>query len=86
MYCVVQKSDELTDKVFFDLNTDTAHLFWFQSLYSLNQTITLIRRNLMKEILYNESGQGLTGYALIISLVALVAIAVITFLEGQCQG
>ena len=37
----------------------------------------------MKGILRDERGQGLTEYALIIALVALVAVAALTLLGGQ---
>ena len=35
------------------------------------------------DILRNEDGQGLTEYALIIALVAIVAVAALTLLGGQ---
>ncbi|MCD6218255.1 Flp family type IVb pilin [bacterium] len=35
------------------------------------------------DILKNEDGQGLTEYALIIALVAIVAVAALTLLGGQ---
>jgi len=38
--------------------------------------------NFMK-VLRNEKGQGLTEYALIIALVAIVAVAALTLLGGQ---
>ena len=34
----------------------------------------------------NEKGQGLTEYALIIALVAIVAVAALTLLGGQISG
>ncbi len=34
-------------------------------------------------VLHNEKGQGLTEYALIIALVAIVAVAALTLLGGQ---
>ena len=34
----------------------------------------------------NEKGQGLTEYALIIALVAIVAVAALTLLGGQITG
>ena len=37
------------------------------------------------DILRNEDGQGLTEYALIIALVAIVAVAALTLLGGQIQ-
>jgi len=37
----------------------------------------------VNNILRNESGQGLTEYALIIALVAIVAVAALTLLGGQ---
>ena len=37
----------------------------------------------MRYILRNERGQGLTEYALIIALVAIVAVAALTLLGGQ---
>ena len=37
-------------------------------------------------ILRNESGQGLTEYALIIALVAIVAVAALTLLGGQISA
>lgn len=37
----------------------------------------------MIRILRNEKGQGLTEYALIIALVAIVAVAALTLLGGQ---
>ena len=37
----------------------------------------------MTHILRNERGQGLTEYALIIALVAIVAVAALTLLGGQ---
>ena len=36
-----------------------------------------------KNVLRNEKGQGLTEYALIIALVAIVAVAALTLLGGQ---
>lgn len=35
------------------------------------------------DIIRNEDGQGLTEYALIIALVAIVAVAALTLLGGQ---
>ena len=35
------------------------------------------------KVLHNEKGQGLTEYALIIALVAIVAVAALTLLGGQ---
>ena len=37
------------------------------------------------DIMRNEDGQGLTEYALIIALVAIVAVAALTLLGGQIQ-
>ena len=37
----------------------------------------------MKYLLRDEKGQGLTEYALIIALVAIVAVAALTLLGGQ---
>ena len=37
-------------------------------------------------MLRNEKGQGLTEYALIIALVAIVAVAALTLLGGQIQA
>jgi pilus assembly protein Flp/PilA len=37
----------------------------------------------MRSMLRNERGQGLTEYALIIALVAIVAVAALTLLGGQ---
>ena len=37
-------------------------------------------------ILRDESGQGLTEYALIIALVAIVAVAALTLLGGQINA
>ena len=37
-------------------------------------------------IFRNEDGQGLTEYALIIALVAIVAVAALTLLGGQIGG
>jgi pilus assembly protein Flp/PilA len=37
----------------------------------------------MSKIFRNERGQGLTEYALIIALVAIVAVAALTLLGGQ---
>jgi pilus assembly protein Flp/PilA len=38
------------------------------------------------DIMRNESGQGLTEYALIIALVAIVAVAALTLLGGQISA
>jgi pilus assembly protein Flp/PilA len=38
------------------------------------------------KFLKNEKGQGLTEYALIIALVAIVAVAALTLLGGQISG
>ncbi len=40
----------------------------------------------MTSILRNEKGQGLTEYALIIALVAIVAVAALTLLGGQIDS
>jgi len=37
-------------------------------------------------VLHNEKGQGLTEYALIIALVAIVAVAALTLLGGQIDA
>ena len=37
----------------------------------------------MTKLMKNEKGQGLTEYALIIALVAIVAVAALTLLGGQ---
>ncbi|MCX6647637.1 MAG: Flp family type IVb pilin [bacterium] len=37
----------------------------------------------MAKLLRNQKGQGLTEYALIIALVAIVAVAALTLLGGQ---
>ena len=38
------------------------------------------------DIIRNEEGQGLTEYALIIALVAIVAVAALTLLGGQISA
>ena len=40
----------------------------------------------VSNILRNEQGQGLTEYALIIALVAIVAVAALTLLGGQISA
>ena len=40
----------------------------------------------MTKIFRNEKGQGLTEYALIIALVAIVAVAALTLLGGQIDA
>ena len=40
----------------------------------------------MMRFLRNERGQGLTEYALIIALVAIVAVAALTLLGGQIDA
>ena len=40
----------------------------------------------MTKVFRNEKGQGLTEYALIIALVAIVAVAALTLLGGQIDS
>jgi pilus assembly protein Flp/PilA len=40
----------------------------------------------VSNIINNEQGQGLTEYALIIALVAIVAVAALTLLGGQISN
>ena len=43
-------------------------------------------KELLKSFWTDESGQGLTEYALIIALVSILLIAVLIVFQGQLQG
>jgi pilus assembly protein Flp/PilA len=45
--------------------------------------LTRFRASALSRLLYDAEGQGLTEYALILVLIAIVAIAALTFLGGS---
>jgi len=49
-------------------------------------TIRRLNMTSFNKVLRNEKGQGLTEYALIIALVAIVAVAALTLLGGQIDS
>ena len=57
----------------------------FQDVIVFSIPIKAFRGDRMK-YLNNEKGQGLTEYALIIALVAIVAVAALTLLGGQIDS